>query len=283
MLLSNLFRLQEEGCAKGPKLVEEEQEAADASPAIGAAIALELPSPRESKCGEEDAAAVASGTRQGGEASPVGAESAGGSRTCRLSDGVELLSTVDSPVRTSFPSEVEEELRAKIAGRGGGEVVVESVGQGAVEVVSGHGRGQPEQEAETLVPSMCERRSPGDLKALFVRNLRKVTESGAFKGACAVRAAQIALLEDPCGGPCQLEYVNVLGEGGFGTVSAVRHAVLPGEFALKTLREVRPTLARSRKGKKSGREAQPREVYCKSPSGGRGVLRWCGKRAPWGQ
>jgi len=283
VLLSNLFRLQEEGCAKGPKLVEEEQEAADASPAIGAAIALELSSPRESKCGEEDTAAVASGTGQGGEASPVGAESAGGSRACRLSDGVELLSTVDSLVRTSFPSEVEEELRARIAGRGGGEVVVESVGQGAVEVVSGHGRGQPEQEAETLVPSMCERRSPGDLKALLVRNLRKVTESGAFKGACAVRAAQIALLEDPCGGPCQLEYVNVRGEGGFGTVSAVRHAVLPGEFALKTLREVRPTLARSRKGKKSGREAQPRVMCCKLPSGGRGVLRWCGKRAPWGQ
>ena len=121
-----------------------------------------------------------------------------------------------------------------------------------MEVVSGHGRGQPEQDAETLVPSMCERRSPGDLKALLVRNLRKMTESGAFKGACAVRAAQIAILEDPCGGPCQLEYVNVLGEGGFGTVSAVRHAVLPGEFALKTLREVRPTLARSRKGKRVG-------------------------------
>ena len=153
---------------------------------------------------------------------------------------VDLPSPAESNIRTSFPLELEEELRARIAGRGGGEVVVEAIGEGVVEVASGQGLGQLKQGAQPLVPKMCARRRPGDLKALFVRNLRKVTDNGSFKGACAVRAAQIALVGDG-----QLERIGVLGQGGFGTVSAVRHPVLPGEFALKTLREVRSTFARS--------------------------------------
>lgn len=161
----------------------------------------------------------------------------GDSTTCHLSSGVDLLSPAENSIRTCFPLELEEELQARIAGRGGGEVVLEAVGEGPVEVVSGQGREQPEQGAQALVPRMCERMRPGDLKALFVRNLRKATDSVSCKGACAVRAAKIGLLEDS-----QLEDVDVLGEGGFGTVSAVRHAVLPGEFALKTLREVRTNL-----------------------------------------
>lgn len=219
-------------------------------------IPLDLPSPRETNHGKESAAAVESGEEKDG-AGVVPVESKEGSAACRLSNAVELLSPLESSIgKTSetlaacvvrFPLELEEELRARIADRGGGEVVVEAVGGGAVEVVSGQGRGQgqpgQEQEEALLVPRMCQRRTrPGDLKALFVRNLRMEKDNGAHKGAGAVSAAKVALLEDPCGGPRQLEEVDVLGAGGFGTVSAVRHAVFPGEFALKTLREVRPTL-----------------------------------------
>ncbi|CAM9185989.1 unnamed protein product [Laminaria digitata] len=210
-------------------------------------MSLELPSPRMTTRMEKDAAIVESGDVEDGEPSGVPNESEEGSTACQ-SNAVELLSPAESSIGNTFgtlaacvvryPMDLEEELRARIADRGGGEVVVEAGAGGAVEVVSGQERGPPEQRQEVLVPRMCQRRKrPGDLKNLFVRNLRKEKEKGAHQGAGAVSAAKVALLEEPCGGPRQLEEVDVLGEGGFGTVSAVRHAVFPGEFALKTLRE----------------------------------------------
>eukprot|EP00904_Undaria_pinnatifida_P000697 jgi/Undpi1/10628/HiC_scaffold_29.g13078.m1 len=130
-----------------------------------------------------------------------------------------------------------EELEARIARRADGEVVVEGVGvvvgAGAVEGESRRRREQTEQEAKVLVPTTCERR-PGDLRALFLRNLAKIKEGGAIDGACKVAVAQNAL-EDLC----QLKVVGPLGEGASGTVSAVCSAIVPGKFALKEVREGR--------------------------------------------
>eukprot|EP00904_Undaria_pinnatifida_P000702 jgi/Undpi1/10632/HiC_scaffold_29.g13082.m1 len=129
-----------------------------------------------------------------------------------------------------------EELEAKIARRGDREVVVEGVGMvvgaGAVEGESRR-REQTDQDAKVLVPTTCERR-PGDLRALFLRNLAKVKEGGAIDGACKVTVAQNALVD-----LCQLEVVGPLGEGASGTVSAVCSAIVPGKFALKEVREGR--------------------------------------------
>ena len=232
-------------CAQELNLVEVDQEVAGDSLANIPASVLALPSPRESTRTAEHADTVESGSVLDEEAGWVGietdVESDGGSGTRFLSSGVEMPLPAESNSICIFPMELEQELRARIAGRGRGEVVVEAVGDAAVAVVSGQGRRQPDTGANVLIPSMCERTKPGDLKTLFVRNLRKGNERGAFKGACAVRAAQIGLLEGR-----QLAVADVLGDGGFGTVWGVRHAVLPGEFALKKLREVRPTLAHSK-------------------------------------
>eukprot|EP00904_Undaria_pinnatifida_P000705 jgi/Undpi1/10635/HiC_scaffold_29.g13085.m1 len=138
---------------------------------------------------------------------------------------------------TCYAMGLIEELEARIARRADGEVVVEGVGvvvgAGAVEGESRRRREQTEQEAKVLVPTTCERR-PGDLRALFLRNLAKVKEGGAIDGACKVAVAQNAL-EDLC----QLKVVGPLGEGASGTVSAVCSAIVPGKFALKEVREGR--------------------------------------------
>eukprot|EP00904_Undaria_pinnatifida_P000707 jgi/Undpi1/10637/HiC_scaffold_29.g13087.m1 len=138
---------------------------------------------------------------------------------------------------TCYAMGLIEELEARIARRADGEVVVEGVGvvvgAGAVEGESRRRREQTEQEAKVLVPTTCERR-PGDLRALFLRNLAKVKEGGAIDGACKVAVAKNAL-EDLC----QLKVVGPLGEGASGTVSAVCSAIVPGKFALKEVREGR--------------------------------------------
>ncbi|CAN0370646.1 unnamed protein product, partial [Laminaria digitata] len=63
---------------------------------------LDLPSPRETKRAEEDAAAEESETKQDGETSGVLIESEEGSTACRLLNAVELLSPAES--RISKPS-----------------------------------------------------------------------------------------------------------------------------------------------------------------------------------
>ena len=78
-----------------------------------------------------------------------------------------------------------------------------------------------------LVPTTCERR-PGDLRALFFRNLAKVEEGAAIDGVCKVPVAQNAL-EDLC----QFEVVGPLGERASSTVSAVCSAIVPGKLLSK--------------------------------------------------
>ena len=153
-----------------------------------------------------------------------------------------------------------EELEVKIARRGDGEVVVEGigvvVGAGDVKGESRRRREQTEQEAKVLVPTTCERR-PGDLRALFLRNLAKIKEGGAIDGACKVTVAQNAL-EDLC----QLEVVGPLGEGASGTVSAVYSAIVPGKFALKEVREVRLILTRSSKEERERKRERSHREKC---------------------
>ena len=117
-----------------------------------------------------------------------------------------------------------------------------------------------------LVPTTCERR-PGDLRALFFRNLAKVEEGAAIDGVCKVPVAQNAL-EDLC----QFEVVGPLGEGASGTLSGptrprgpvpvrsrrparregVQHSIgsvlgdSAWEIALKETREVKLILTRSK-------------------------------------
>ena len=152
-----------------------------------------------------------------------------------------------------------EELEAKIARRGDREVVVEGVGMvvgaGAVEGESRR-REQTDQDAKVLVPTTCERR-PGDLRALFLRNLAKVKEGGAIDGACKVTVAQNALVD-----LCQLEVVGPLGEGASGTVSAVCSAIVPGKFALKEVREVRLILTRSSKEERDRKSERSHRGKC---------------------
>lgn len=266
------------------------EEVLEAPPAGIEDIALELPEPTTGKRAETIAAVVESSTGHGGECVVgARAESNEGSTACPSTE-LELLSPAESsfveatttsevelaqelgfaanktssstlsasdvefppqPVEsivTCYPLELLEELAAKISGRGEGEVVVEgvgvAVGVGAVEGVAGWVRGQTGWEAKGLVPTMCERR-PGDLKALFLCNLVKVKEGHPIDCACTVCVAQMAL-EDLS----QLEVVGPLGEGASGTVSAVCHSVVPGNFALKMVREVSLILARSTKGER---------------------------------
>ena len=82
---------------------------------------------------------------------------------------------------------------------------------------------------------------PGDLRTLFLRNLLKAKRGEAFVCASAVRKAQIGL-RHPEEGLGQLEVDGVLGDGSFGVITAVHHTVLPGEYALKTLKEVSPAM-----------------------------------------
>lgn len=59
--------------------------------------------------------------------------------------------------------------------------------------------------------------------------------------ACTVRYAQATLGGGDGGDAGGFEEGNMLGEGGFGVVRAARHRILPGQFAVKKLREVRPS------------------------------------------
>ena len=130
-----------------------------------------------------------------------------------------------------------EELEGNVVGRGKGKVTAEGVGAVIADKPQ-----QPEErkavEVGGLVAAIRKIR-PGDLKARFVRSLvqGERERGGAFDFTLAVRRAKIAVAP-PEEGVGQLEVEGVLGNGAFGVITAVRHTVLPGEFALKTLKEV---------------------------------------------
>lgn len=157
-------------------------------------------------------------------------------------DGGICLADEDSVTRPvhalRYPAPLMRELRARIACRGEGETAREGRERYTSE-------GEPDgkqEEAEPRVAGLAlaiRTAAPGDARKMFLRNIHKIGYSTLCEGVSAVRRARLTL-----GGPDeqeggQLQVGSVLEGGTFGTVSRARHAVLPGEFAFKTLKEVR--------------------------------------------
>jgi len=125
------------------------------------------------------------------------------------------------------PSKKAELGQASTSGAG------EEAGAAAVtEEDTGH-------EVETF-DSIVKERKPGQLRDRFISSLReREVKEEDFGDVCiAVRMAQVAL-----GGNGKeagvLQEGKVLGEGSFGVVKDARNSGLPGEYALKMLKEVR--------------------------------------------
>lgn len=121
---------------------------------------------------------------------------------------------------------------AEASSSGGGEHAVDSADgvdeRTGLKVATEAGR----------IDAVVKRVQPGELRQLFISNLRRCMV-GTMEGlSSSVRKAQFAL-----GGPRETgvleEEAGVLGEGGFGVVKGARHSVFPGKFALKRIDKVR--------------------------------------------
>lgn len=222
---------------KRASLIETETDGDKESQVTGAANASGYLSRRQGRPVVVNTVAAEGGTGQyAGEGIVCARVESDEGSTAFPSNGVELMSPSGSTFASRYPPQLIQELRARIVSKGADEVVVvEGLREGVLEEARGRGCGEREQETKGLVPTSYGRR-PGDLKSLFVRALMKAHNDDA------VYVAQTAL-ERPSGGPFQLKHLGVLGDGSFGTVSAVRHPVRQQKYALKTLREVRPTMA----------------------------------------
>lgn len=114
---------------------------------------------------------------------------------------------------------------------GGGE---HDSGNGVVHERTGS-KATPEARG---INDLVNRVKPGELRAMFIANLRRCVTGSLESLSCSVRRAQVLL-----GGHREtgalVEEAMVLGDGGFGVVTSVRHTILPGDFALKRLKHVR--------------------------------------------
>ncbi|CAM9436192.1 unnamed protein product [Ectocarpus sp. 8 AP-2014] len=80
---------------------------------------------------------------------------------------------------------------------------------------------------------------PGVLRAAFITNVRQRRAVAVGEGCALVQAARVALggSEGCVGARSPLQEIGIIGEGSFGIVSGATHSFLPGEFAVKRLKE----------------------------------------------
>ncbi|CAN0390832.1 unnamed protein product [Ectocarpus sp. 12 AP-2014] len=80
---------------------------------------------------------------------------------------------------------------------------------------------------------------PGQLRAVFITNVRQRRAVAVGEACALVQAAGVALggSEGVVGERSPLQEIGIIGEGSFGIVSGATHSFLPGEFAVKRLKE----------------------------------------------
>lgn len=88
------------------------------------------------------------------------------------------------------------------------------------------------------IGDLVNRVKPGELRTLFIENLRQSKVGSTENLGCSVWQARVALDGRRKTGVLQ-EEADVLGEGGFGVVRGARHTIFPGKFAVKRLKQVR--------------------------------------------
>ncbi|CAM9511466.1 unnamed protein product [Ectocarpus sp. 13 AM-2016] len=80
---------------------------------------------------------------------------------------------------------------------------------------------------------------PGQLRAAFITKVRQRRAVAVGEACALVQAAGVALerSEGGVGERSPLQEIGIIGEGSFGIVSGATHSFLPGEFAVKRLKE----------------------------------------------
>ncbi|CAB1099438.1 unnamed protein product [Ectocarpus sp. CCAP 1310/34] len=133
---------------------------------------------------------------------------------------------------------------------------------GEIPPVQGSGATTPVKQAKIVVPvddgertetaaaaAPVGERSSGDggnkrprtdVAAAFITNTRQCRAVAVGEACVLVQAARIALggCEGCVGARSPLQEIAITGEGSFGIVSGATHSFLPGEFAVKRLKEV---------------------------------------------